>query len=43
MAYNGMLEQRIRQFFDAKQIKHEAKHMMGGLYRGTSNVTSLCI
>lgn len=31
MPYDEMLEQRVRQFFDAKQIKHEAKRMMGGL------------
>src|SRR5882672_1067287 len=31
MAYDELLEQRIRGFFDAKRIKHEAKHMMGGL------------
>lgn len=31
MAYNEILEQRVRQFFDAKRIKHESKRMMGGL------------
>lgn len=31
MAYDESLEQRVRQFFDAKRVKHEAKRMMGGL------------
>lgn len=31
MAYDEMLEQRVREFFDTKRIKHEAKRMMGGL------------
>src|SRR5258708_39572243 len=31
MAYDELLEQRVRQFLDAKRIKHEAKRMMGGL------------
>ena len=31
MAYDESLERRIRQFFDAKRVKHEAKRMMGGL------------
>jgi hypothetical protein len=31
MAYDGQLEQRVRMFFDAKRIKHEARPMMGGL------------
>ncbi len=31
MAYNQLLEQRVRLFFDAKRIKHESKRMMGGL------------
>jgi TfoX/Sxy family transcriptional regulator of competence genes len=31
MAYDELLEQRVRQFFEAKGIKHEAKRMMGGL------------
>ena len=31
MAYDQLLEQRVRLFFDAKRIKHEAKRMMGGL------------
>ena len=31
MAYDGILEQRVRQFFDTKRIKHEVKRMMGGL------------
>src|SRR5258708_2908414 len=31
MACDELLEQRIRRFFDGKQIKHEAKRMMGGL------------
>lgn len=31
MAYDELLEQRVRQFFDAKRIKHEVKRMMGGL------------
>jgi hypothetical protein len=31
MAYDELLEQRIRDFFDTKRIKHEAKRMMGGL------------
>lgn len=31
MPYDEILEQRVREFFDAKRIKHEAKRMMGGL------------
>ena len=31
MPYDEQLEQRVRQFFDAKRIKHESKRMMGGL------------
>ncbi len=31
MPHDELLEQRIRRFFDAKRIKHEAKRMMGGL------------
>ena len=31
MAYDELLEQRVRLFFDAKRIKHESKRMMGGL------------
>ena len=31
MAYDKSLEQRVRLFFDAKRIGHEAKRMMGGL------------
>jgi TfoX/Sxy family transcriptional regulator of competence genes len=31
MAYDELLEQRVRLFFDAKHIKHESKRMMGGL------------
>src|SRR5712664_1243797 len=31
MAYDELLEQRVRSFFDAKRIKHEVKRMMGGL------------
>ena len=31
MAYDELLEKRIRQYFDARRIKHEAKKMMGGL------------
>lgn len=31
MPYDELLEQRVRQFFGAKRIKHEAKRMMGGL------------
>lgn len=31
MAYDELLERRIRRFFHAKRVKHEAKHMMGGL------------
>jgi hypothetical protein len=31
MAYDELLEQRILRFFDGKQIKHDAKKMMGGL------------
>ncbi|MBI4326493.1 MAG: TfoX/Sxy family protein [Chloroflexi bacterium] len=31
MAYDELLERRIRQLFDAKRIKHKAKRMMGGL------------
>ena len=31
MAYDELLEQRVRSFFDAKGIKHETKRMMGGL------------
>lgn len=32
MAYDPLLENRVRPFFDAKHIKHEAKRMMGGFY-----------
>lgn len=31
MAYDPLLEQRVRQFFDTKGITYEAKRMMGGL------------
>src|SRR5438552_4188 len=31
MAYDELLEQRVRSFFDAKRIKPEVKRMMGGL------------
>lgn len=31
MAYDQLLEQRIRKFFDARGIEYEAKRMMGGL------------
>src|SRR5712691_900937 len=31
MAYDKALEKRIRRFFEAKRINHEAKRMMGGL------------
>ena len=31
MAYDESLEKRIRQFFDGRRIKYEAKRMMGGL------------
>lgn len=31
MAYDELLEQRVRQFFETKRIQHEAKRMMGGL------------
>lgn len=31
MAYDELLEQRVRSFFEAKRIPHEAKRMMGGL------------
>ena len=31
MAYDELLEQRLRRFFAARRIKHEAKKMMGGL------------
>lgn len=31
MAYDELLEERIRRFLTATQIKHEAKRMMGGL------------
>ncbi len=31
MAYNELLEQRIRRYFDGKRIKRESKRMMGGL------------
>lgn len=31
MACDPLLENRVRQFFDTKHIKHEAKRMMGGL------------
>ena len=31
MAYDELLEKRIREFFDRKRTKHEAKRMMGGL------------
>jgi len=31
MAFDELLEQRVRLFFEAKRIKHEAKRMMGGL------------
>jgi TfoX/Sxy family transcriptional regulator of competence genes len=31
MAHDEQLEERIRRFFNAKRVKHEAKRMMGGL------------
>ena len=31
MPGDQLLEQRVRQFFDSKRIKHETKRMMGGL------------
>ena len=31
MAYDESLEKRIRQLFDERRIKYEAKRMMGGL------------
>jgi len=31
MAYDELLERRVRQFFEAKRIKPESKRMMGGL------------
>ena len=31
MAYDELLEERIRRFFNARRVKHEAKRMMGGL------------
>ena len=31
MAYDKLLEKRVRQFFDSKRIKQESKRMMGGL------------
>jgi hypothetical protein len=31
MAYNELLEARIRRFFEERRIKYEAKRMMGGL------------
>ena len=31
MAYDELLEKRIREFFERKRTKHEAKRMMGGL------------
>ena len=31
MPYDESLERRIRTFFHAKRVKHEAKRMMGGL------------
>lgn len=31
MAYDEVIEQRVRHFFDTKRIKHEVKRMMGGL------------
>jgi len=31
VGYDELLEQRVRQFFDGKSVKHEAKRMMGGL------------
>jgi TfoX/Sxy family transcriptional regulator of competence genes len=31
MAWDTSVEQRIRRYFDAKQIAHEARRMMGGL------------
>ena len=31
MPFDELLEQRVRLFFDARRIKHEAKRMMGGL------------
>lgn len=31
MAFDPSLEQRIRQFFSARQLEYEAKRMMGGV------------
>jgi TfoX/Sxy family transcriptional regulator of competence genes len=31
MAYDEILEQRVRSFFHRRRTKHEAKRMMGGL------------
>lgn len=31
MSYDEVLEERIRRFFIARRVKHEAKRMMGGL------------
>jgi hypothetical protein len=31
MPYDQALEQRVRRYFGAKRVKHEAKRMMGGL------------
>lgn len=31
MTYDESMEWRVRQYFDAKRIKYEAKRMMGGL------------
>ena len=31
MAYDELLEQRVRRFFDGNKVKHDAKKMMGGL------------
>jgi len=31
MPYDEVLEERIRRFFNARRVKHEAKRMMGGL------------
>ena len=31
MAYDELLEQRVRAYFESKQVKHESKRMMGGL------------
>lgn len=31
MPYNEALEQRVREYFDARRIQYEAKRMMGGL------------